>query len=75
MLEILDLKLFGVTTVNSILISKFKSETWFEIVCKPNINLNINVDLCVEGVCFYPWQLNLRILSFLNLACNKDFVF
>jgi hypothetical protein len=36
--------------------TKFKSETWFEIVCKPNIYLNINVDLGVEGVFCSPWQ-------------------
>ena len=86
MLEILDLKLFGVKTLVLILIepslativlleatltiellikhiligfTKFKSETWFKIVCKPNIYLNINVDLDVEGVLCSPWQLNL----------------
>ena len=42
---------------------------------KPNIYLNINVDLGVEGVFCFPRQLNLGILSFLNLAHNWDSVF
>jgi hypothetical protein len=37
--------------------------------------LNLNVNFGVEGVFCSPWQLNLRILSFLNFACNQDFLF
>jgi hypothetical protein len=50
--------------------TKFKSETWFKRVRKLNIYLNINVYLGVEGAFCSPWQLNLGILTFLNLARN-----
>jgi hypothetical protein len=41
---------------------------WFKGVFKPNINLNINEGLGSEGVFCSHWQVNLDILSFLNLA-------
>ena len=55
--------------------TKFKRKIWFKSVCKPNIYLNINVDLDIEGAFCSPWQLNLGILSFLNLARINLFVF
>jgi hypothetical protein len=39
--------------------TKFKRETLFNIVCTPNLYLNLNVDLGVEGVFCSTWKLNL----------------
>ena len=56
-------------------LTQFKYETWVKRVRKLNVYLNINVYLGVECAFCSPWQLNLGILTFLNLAQNWDFVF
>ena len=54
---------------------KFKRQNQFKRVLKPNIHMNINVDLSSECLFCSHWELNFGLLSFLNLACNWDFVF
>ena len=55
--------------------TKFKSEKWFDSVHKLKIYLKFTQYLGVEGAFCSPWQLNIGILTFLNLAWNWDFVF